>query len=151
MSPIYEAIKSDSLHARKAGDKATASLLVTLASEIQAAGRSVEERENPSNDVTIATIKKFIKNAEQASRDALASARINKMDSIAVAANEVKILNRYLPSQLTEDEIRVIIAGLKAKPGEANIMEPNMGNIMGYFKTMYPGRYDGALVAKLAR
>jgi uncharacterized protein YqeY len=73
------------------------------------------------------------------------------MDSIAQAANEVKTLNQYLPAQLTETEIKAIIAGLKAKPGEANIMEPTMSNIMGYFKTMYPGRYDGALVAKHAR
>ena len=151
MSPIYEAIKRDSLIARKAGDKATASLLVTLASEIQAAGRSVEERENPSNDVTIATIKKFIKNSEQASRDALGSARINKMDSIAHAANEIKILVMYLPAQLTEDEIKTIIKGLKGNPGEDLTMEPTMGNIMNYFKNMYSGRFDGVLVAKYAR
>lgn len=147
MSPIYEAIKRDSLIARKAGDKATASLLVTLASEIQAAGRSVEERENPSNDVTIATIKKFIKNSEQASRDALGSARINKMDSIAHAANEVKILMMYLPAQLTEDEIKVIIQGLKSNSDRGL----TLGEIMSYFKTTYSGRYDGALVSKFAR
>ena len=146
MSPIYETIKRDSLTARKTGDKATASLLVTLASEIQAAGRSVEERENPSHDVAISTIKKFIKNAY-----ITVEANKNSRDRETAAMREVEILESYLPKQLTETEIKVIIAGLKAKPGEANIMEPSMGNIMGYFKTMYPGRYDGALVAKHAK
>lgn len=146
MSTIHETLRHDSLLARKSGDKFTASLLVTLASEIQAAGRSVEERENPSNDVAIATIKKFIKNAY-----ITVEANKNSRDRETAAMREVEILESYLPKQLTEAEIKVIIAGLKAKPGEANIMEPNMGNIMGYFKTMYPGRYDGSLVAKLAR
>jgi hypothetical protein len=151
MSPIYETIKRDSLTARKTGNKATASLLVTLASEIQAAGRSVEERENPSNDVTIATIKKFIKNAEASGVQVLSAQRPGYIDAFGAIKAELDILETYLPKQLTEDEIKVIIAGLRAKPGEANIMEPTMGNIMGYFKTMYPGRYDGALVSKHAR
>lgn len=141
---IFETIRKDSLAARKAGDKVRATLLVTLMSEIQAAGKTAEDRSAPSDDISISIIKKFIKNA-----DATAEAARDNIMAEVNAYGEVLILETYLPKQLTEDEIKTIIAGLKV--GGPNIMEPTMSNIMGYFKTLYAGKYDGALVAKYAK
>lgn len=143
---LIQRIKEDSLQARKAGDRVRASLLITLLSEAQAVGKNAGNREPTDEEVT-AVIKKFIKNAEQTAADATKSIALNKMDVIQSASEEVKTLSSYLPKQLSEDEIATIISGLKA--GE--IMEPTMGNIMAYFKKMYPGQYDGALVARHAR
>lgn len=134
---MYQKIKQDSLQARKSGDKAAASLLVTLMSEIQAQGKTEDERQNPSDEVSTSVIKKFIKNAQVTGTDA--------------AQAEIAVLETYLPQQLTEDEIKTIIKGLKGNPGEDLIMEPTLGNIMNYFKNMYPGQFDGSLVSKLAR
>lgn len=142
---ILEQIRADSVSARKSGDKLKSGLLVTLLSEAQSVGKNANRE--TTDEETIAVIKKFIKNAEETSRNALASVQTNKMDAVQKSADEVKILSSYLPKQLTEDEIKIIISGLKA--GE--IMEPSMKNIMAYFKEMYAGRYDGAMVAKYAK
>lgn len=141
---LYQKIKQDSLQARKSGNKLVAQALVTLASEIQAQGKTEQERSAPSDEVSISVIKKFIKNLDE-------TIRVSGPGLMSKNVLERDILATYLPAQLTEDEIKTIIAGLKGNPGEDLIMEPTMGNIMSYFKNMYPGRYDGALVSKLAR
>lgn len=144
---ILEKIKADSLQARKLRDSTRASLLTTLLSEAQAVGKNAGRE--TTDEETIQVIKKFVKNAEQTSRDALASIQTNKMDVIQRASDEVKILSEYLPKQLTEDEIKVIIHGLKNPTDQ--IMGADMKSIMSYFKNMYPGQYDGAVVARHAK
>lgn len=137
---ILEQIRADSVSARKSGDKLKSGLLVTLLSEAQSVGKNANRE--TTDEETIAVIKKFIKNCNQTAE----LARDNIMAEVN-AYKEIEILDSYLPKQLTEDEIKIIISGLKA--GE--IMEPSMKNIMAYFKEMYAGRYDGAMVAKYAK
>lgn len=137
---IYETLRQDSLLARKTSDKFTAGLLVTLMSEIQATGKTTEERDKPSDEVAISVIKKFVKNAQLT-----AEANKNSRAGEYAALREIEILETYLPKQLTEDEIKSIIDSLKSDDAA------DMKTIMSFFKVHYSGQYDGALVAKYAR
>ena len=53
-----------------------------------------------------------------------------------------KILEKYLPQMMSEDEIRSIIAGMEDK---------SMPSIMKHFKANYAGKVDMQLVNKIAR
>lgn len=53
-----------------------------------------------------------------------------------------KILEKYLPQMMSEDEIRNIIAGMDDK---------SMPSIMKHFKANYAGKVDMQLVNKIAR
>lgn len=139
---ILEQIRADSVSARKSNDKLKSGLLVTLLSEAQTVGKNAGRE--TTDEETIAVIKKFIKNSNQ-----VAEAARDNITAEANAYKEIEILDSYLPKQLTEDEIKVIINGLKNPTDQ--IMGADMKSIMGYFKHMYPGRYDGATVAKYAK
>jgi uncharacterized protein YqeY len=141
---ILEKIRKDSIEARKLRDSVRANLLVTLLSEAQAVGKNTKPPRESTDEETIQVIKKFVKNAEQTARDALASININKMSIIANAAAEAKILSSYLPEQMSEEAIAEIIKDLKA-------VNFDMKSIMQYFKETHAGRYDGATVARLAK
>lgn len=60
------------------------------------------------------------------------------------AEYEIKVLEVYVPEQLTEAKLREIIGGLKA--GGAN-----MGAIMAHLKDNYAALYDGKLASQIAK
>ncbi len=144
---LIETIRGDSLAARKLRDAFRANLLVTLLAEAQTVGKNAKPPRETTDEETLAVIKKFYKNAEANGIQVMTAQRPGYIDEFGRIKSELDILETYIPKQLSEDEIRIIIDGLKV--GE--IMEPTIGNIQGYFKKMYPGQYDGATVARLAR
>lgn len=138
---LIQTIKAAQITARKARDP-SASLLTTLIGEAEMvgknAGREVTEQE------VIAVIKKFIKNLDETIRYAG-----DYRDAVAAdkAWAEKTILEQFLPKQLSEAEIRVLISDFL----DAGEKRPNMGEIMKYMKTNYEGLYDGVLVSKIAK
>jgi uncharacterized protein YqeY len=54
----------------------------------------------------------------------------------------MELLNKYLPKQLSEDEIRAIIASLEDK---------KIPSVMKHFKANYQGQVDNSLVSKIAK
>lgn len=63
--------------------------------------------------------------------------------------NEAKILEAYLPAQLSEDEIKKIIA---EKIAELGVSGPQaMGQVIGTVKQAVGNSADGAIIAKLVR
>lgn len=161
---LIERIKADQLTARKTNDKVASGALSALLSEASMVGKNAGNRASNDEEV-VATIKKFIKNAEltSAALDDKFEKRMGfpKNDSktrILEEANrlfmeeivpqmraierEISILNDYLPSQLEEATIRGIIAESAFS---------TMGDVMKYFKEHYTGRYDGKLVSSIAK
>lgn len=133
---IYEKIKNDSLTARKARDP-SATFLVTLASEIDSVAKSKGRSSQATDEESIAVIKKFQKG----------SGEILKLDSTNESAlMELKILEKYLPKQLTEEEIRSTIMYY------TDIYDINtVGECLKKLKHDFAGRYDGALAARVAK
>ncbi|MCD8194821.1 MAG: GatB/YqeY domain-containing protein [Coprobacillus sp.] len=56
--------------------------------------------------------------------------------------NQIETLNKYLPKQLSEDEIKNIILSLEDK---------SIPNVMKYFKANYNGQVDMGLVSSVAK
>lgn len=142
---LIKTIQADYLAARYAKDTLKSNLLSTLLGEAQAVGKDAGNRDATDAEV-VAVIKKFIKNAEETSRVALASIQINKMDVIQNAANEVKILTVYLPQQMDAEKLNFIVENYLAQTPDAN-----MGHVMGYFKANYAGQYDGQVLATIVK
>lgn len=126
---IFEIIKYDSLVARK-NKSPNATLLVTVMADAQTIAKN-ENREVTDQDC-IAVIKKHIKGLDEM------IATANCMKSTV----EKIVLTSYLPSQLSESQMREIIAykGLSAVP-----------DVMKFFKENYPGQYDGKLLSQVAK
>lgn len=103
-------------------------------------GDATKETKEPNDEKIIALLKKFIDNAKvciENARDDL---------SRLTAEKEIEVLTQYLPKQLSEDNIRALIANMVTATDELNI-----GMIMKFFKNNYAGQYDGALVSAIAK
>lgn len=135
---LYQKIKSDQLLARKARDGVAIALLTTLMGEAAMPGKNDGNRESTDAEV-IATVKKFIKNI-----DGLPAAAVTD----ASKAERV-ILKGYLPKQLTEAELKEVIATTVAL---CSVSGPaKMGDIMKVLKETLDGQYDGAMASRLIK
>ena len=137
-----EEIKQDSMQARKDKNEVAKNLLITLYSEASMIGKNDGNRITTESEV-INTVKKFLKNLEE-------TVSHTKNETVLTALSlERKLLNKYLPKQLTEDELTALIQRV-IKAQYLDSMR-SMGLIMTFLKEHYDGRYDGKLASGIIR
>jgi uncharacterized protein len=73
----------------------------------------------------------------------------NRQDLVDKANSEIEILLGYLPQQLTEEEILVLIQEAAVEVGANSIKE--MGRVMQVLAPRVKGRADGKLVSQMVR
>ena len=136
---LLQQLKTDQLTARKQREKIKATLLTTLISECVSIGKNDGNRETTDKEV-IQVIKKFVKNIDETLSHC-------SDDDLLI---ECDILNSYLPSQLTEEEITQLVTTFL----EQNIPNPtpkDMGRVMKFLNTNYFGQFDGKTVSQLVK
>jgi uncharacterized protein YqeY len=72
-----------------------------------------------------------------------------RADRAAAERAEGEVIASYLPEQLSEDEIKKLIAETVAAVGAAG--PSDMGKVMGSLKGKVAGKADGALVSSLVK
>lgn len=70
-------------------------------------------------------------------------------DLIEKTKREIEILAKYLPEQLTNEEILALIKNAIESVGATSMKD--MGKVMGAIKTAVSGKADGKLVSDLVR
>jgi uncharacterized protein YqeY len=63
---------------------------------------------------------------------------------------EMKVMEEYLPKQLTQEDMYAII-GTQKNIASIKGTPLNMGVIMKYFKENYSGKYDGKTLSIIAK
>lgn len=137
---LIEQIKADQLQARKDRNTNLAQLLTTFYSEAAMIGKNDGDRVTTDKEVH-AVAKKFIKNANEVMANLADSD-----DRTAMAVFEVVNLTEYLPPQLTDEDLRGIVATLV----QGKTIR-DMGSVMKELKENYDGRYDGKLASQLTK
>jgi len=95
-----------------------------------------------TTDVIVAEIKKL--------RDSLALfTQGGRADLADKTKEEINILSRYLPEQLSDEEIKKLIAEAVKETGAATIKD--MGKVMAILVPKIKGRADNSLVSKLVK
>lgn len=137
-------IQSDTLMAMKNSDKFKVSVLRMLKSAIQA------EKINAKNELTdeniIAIIKKQVK---QTTDSILEYEKYNRPDMVATLKQEIKILEEYLPKQLSEEETKEAVKKIMNNYPDATIKD--MGKIMKEASSSLGSVADMSEVSKLIR
>ena len=141
---LIERIKADQVAARKAYCATKALLLTTLIGEAQAVGKNNGNRE-PTYSEVVAIIKKFIKSMDETLGYLEKANPSEKPEAYYTVLLEKEHISKYLPRQLTDEEIRVAIKAAIEKSGS------NLGKVMTLLKLQYEGLYDGKLVSSLAK
>lgn len=136
---ILDQIRKDALTARKE-KRREASLLTTLIGEIETRTKALKEPRPLTDEEVVGIVRKFLKNAEN-TLEKVRGSRPEVLDQIGL---EILTLQGYLPSQLTEADLRTY-AQVRIQSGDG------LGQVMAALKADFPGRYDGKLASAVVR
>ena len=140
-STISEATKS----AMKERDKERVAVLRMVNAEIKRV--EVDERRELEEADVLGILNKMVKQR----RDSITQYTDgNRQDLADIEAAEIVVIETYLPTKLSDDELEEMIDEAIAQSGAENIRD--MGKVMGMIKTKAAGRADmgavGAMVKK---
>jgi hypothetical protein len=142
-SAIKGQIQEDMKTAMRAQDKERlATIRLILAALKQ---REVDERITLTDEQVLAVLDKMIKQR----RDSITQYKAgNREDLAAKEAEEILVIQHYLPAQLSDAEIASLIETAIKETGAASAKD--MGKVMGSLKPKVQGRADvGAVSAKV--
>ena len=105
MATLLERVQSDLRAARKAQDKAGTLLLGTVLADLK--NRELELRRELSDDDAVEVLRRAIKRRRE-SIDMYEKAA--RPDLAAKERDEVAALEKYLPAQVSDDELRAAVA-----------------------------------------
>ena len=133
-------LQGDLNSARKSQDKAGTLLLSTVLSEIK--NKKIELRREPADADVIDVLRKSIKRRRESVEMYTKGGRKDLADKETA---EATALEKYLPAQVSEDELRTAVRAAIA--GGAT----QIGAVMGKVLPQYKGRADGSTINAIAR
>ena len=137
-------ITEDMKTAMRAKDSARLGAIRLLQAAIKQ--REVDERIELSDADVITAIEKMLKQR----RDSIAAYEsANRTDLADVEKYEVSVLQEYLPQQLTEAEILIILNQVVADTGAAGVKD--MGKVMAAIKPLVAGKADMGKISGLIK
>lgn len=120
---MNEMIANDLKDAMKNGDKFTLSVLRMLKSSLQM--EKISKKHDLNDEEIVAVIKKQVK----VRKDSIAEyQKYNKEDLVESLEKEIAVLDKYLPEEMSEDEINKIIDEVFSELNPTSIKE--MGGVM---------------------
>lgn len=140
MSTLQSRLASELTAARKGQDKPATLLLSSTLAEVR--NRSIELRRDVTDDDVVEVIRRGIKKRRE-SIDIYEKA--GRTELAATERAEVGLLEKYLPAQVSPDEIRAAVRAAIA--GGAS----NVGAVMGKVMPQFKGRADGSAINAIAR
>lgn len=131
---LFKHLQELKVEALKRGDSFTFTKLgVVLAEAVQVATK--KEKRDPTDEEVIGIVKKGLEGIAEMLQHVKDTVQWSELIA------ERDLLMKFMPTQLSETEIKVIIE---------NAALDHVGKIMAVFKNNYAGKYDGKLVSKLA-
>ena len=104
--------------------------------------REVDERIVLNDEQILSILNKMIKQRRDSINQFEAG---NRPELAAKEAEEIKLIQEYLPAQLSEEEISKAIADAITQSGAASAKD--MGKVMGLLKTSLSGKADMTVVS----
>ncbi len=138
---LNDKIVSDMTNAMKAQDKFTLGVLRMLKSALQL--EKINKKSELTDEEVISVIKKQIK---QRKDSILEYTKYEKMDEVAKLEEEIKVLNTYVPEDLSAEEVDKIINEVMAEIEVSSMKD--MGKVVAEVKNRTHGRADMSEVSK---
>ena len=142
---LLEKISTDIMAAMKAREMEKLEALRGIKSALLLANTAEGGKEiTPEDELKI--LQKLVKQRKE-------SAEIyktqNRQDLYEVEINQAKVIEAYLPAQMSEDEIKKIIQDIIAQTGASSIKD--MGKVMGMAAKQLAGKADNSMVSRLVK
>jgi uncharacterized protein YqeY len=146
MGTLKDSLTADMRAALKARDELTTSTLRMALAAIGTAEVAGKEKRDLSDDEVLAVLAKEAKKRREA---AAAFADAGRPEQAAKENAEGEVLDRYLPTQLGDDELAGLVRGALAAGGFSGMGQ--MGPAMKVAQAAVAGRAEGGRVAQEVR
>jgi uncharacterized protein YqeY len=134
-SPLKDQITADMKDAMRAKDALRLGAIRMLLAAVKQ--KEVDERIEPTDAIVVAIIEKSIKQR----KDSIAQfTTAGRQDLIDQESAELKVLEIYMPAQMSDADIAAAVAQAKADTGAATAQD--MGKLMGVLKAKLAGKAD---------
>lgn len=144
MSELKQRINNDVKSAMKAGEKTRLGTLRLITAAIKQ--REVDDRKDLVDDDVIAILEKMLKQRRESITQ---YDKAGRSDLSAIEQAEIEVIQAYMPTPLSEDEIKALINTAIEETG-ANSMR-DMGKVIGKVKPQMAGRADMSSVSAMVK
>jgi uncharacterized protein len=132
--------------AMKAKDTIALEALRAVKSELLLASTSSGSKEELTEDEEIKLLQRLVKTRKE-------SARIfteqNRPDLAEPELAQVAVIEKFLPAQLSEEEVEAVIAKIIAETGASGIA--SMGKVMGLASAQLGGTAEGKIISTIVK
>ncbi|KRM62487.1 hypothetical protein FC26_GL002061 [Paucilactobacillus vaccinostercus DSM 20634] len=136
---LLETLNQDMKTAMKAKDKTTLSVVRMLKSAVM--NEQINLGHDLTNDEEVAVLSRELKQR----KDSVAEFdKGGREDLSAQTKAEITVVEKYMPAQLSEDEVKQIVADTVAEVGAQSMAD--FGKVMGAVMPKLKGQADGKLV-----
>lgn len=143
---LTDQINNDLKEAMKAKDTVTLTALRAIKSQLLLAATEKGADGETSDDAGIKMLQKLVKQRKESAELYRAQGRNDLADP---ELSEAAIIEKYLPKQLSEDELKPIIEALIAKVGASGPQD--MGKVMGAASKELGGKADGKTISQVVK
>lgn len=144
---IKERIEADLKKALLSSDKQTAMTLRGLKSVILDAEIATGKRDTGLGDEAITQL--LVKAVKQRKESIELYDKAGATDKADHERTEIKVIEKYLPEQMSEDDIKALVDKAVSAAGEVSMQQ--MGQIIGQVKAEAGPAADGAVIARLVK
>ena len=134
---------TDAIRSQDAVKSGTIRMLLAAITNEEVAGKSAKVL----SDAEIITV--LSREAKKRREAAEAFADAGRADKAALEKSEGEVIAKYLPEQMSEDEIIKLIDAAIAQTGASG--PADMGKVMGVIKSQVAGKADGGTVSGLVK
>ena len=143
---LKETLKSDLTEAIRSSNKVVSGTIRMVLTAITNEEVSGKEARVLSDEEIITVLSREAKKRREAAEE---FAKAGRTDRAADEKAEGEVIAKYLPAQLSEDDIKKLIADAVTSTGAAG--PADMGKVMGAIKPKIAGKADGGLVSSLVK
>ncbi|KRL01259.1 GatB/YqeY domain-containing protein [Liquorilactobacillus capillatus] len=136
---LLDSLNNDLKTAMKAHDKVTLSTVRMLKSA--AMNEQIKVGHTLTSDEELAVLSRELKQRKDA---AVEFSDAGRTDLVAGLEQEIKVVQRYLPKQLGEDEVKTIVRETIQRVGATS--KADFGKVMGAVMPQVKGQADGKVV-----
>ncbi len=136
---LKETLNNDIKTAMKAKDKETLAVLRMIKTAVQAAEIDKKEELNAEEELTI-----LAREAKQRRESLAEFVKAGRDELVAKTEAEIEIVERYLPKQLSVEEVKEVITTVAEKIGATTQKE--FGKLMGAVMQELKGKADGNVI-----
>jgi len=137
---LKDQVTSDMKEAMKAGAKERLAVIRLILAAVKQ--KEVDERITLDDAQMLAVLEKMLKQRRESVTQFLQG---NRKDLADKEEAEIKVIQAYMPAQLSDAELDKLVAEAVAKSGAASVKD--MGKVMGILKPQVAGKADMSAVS----